>query len=65
MFLVRRGHVLRSIWRHPGDVLPWRELDDRYQLLDRSSARNSANALAPKGWVAACHRVRDEWSPAP
>lgn len=58
-FLAPGGHILTSIWRHPGDVTLWRALDDRYRLVDRSTARNRANRLAPRGWAVACHRHRD------
>jgi len=57
-FLHTGGHVLSSIWRHPGDVLLWRALDERYALIDRSSARSAGNRLARRGWVAACHRAK-------
>jgi SAM-dependent methyltransferase len=52
------GHLLTSIWRHPGDVVLWKRLDECFDLLDRVAIRNPANALAPGGWLVACHRRR-------
>ena len=52
------GHLLTSIWRHPGDTLLWRRLDERFELRDRVAIRNPANPFAPRGWRAACHRRR-------
>lgn len=50
------GHLLTSIWRHPGDAVLWREIDKRFQRLDHVRVRNAANALAPRGWRVALHR---------
>jgi len=57
-FLAPDGHLLSSIWRHPGDVTLWRALDTRYRLVDRTSARNRGNPRARRGWVASYHRPR-------
>jgi 2-polyprenyl-3-methyl-5-hydroxy-6-metoxy-1,4-benzoquinol methylase len=52
------GHVLTSIWRHPGDTTLWRWIDQRFDRLDRIALRNPGNPLAPRGWQVACHRSR-------
>jgi 2-polyprenyl-3-methyl-5-hydroxy-6-metoxy-1,4-benzoquinol methylase len=52
------GHLLTSIWRHPGDTTLWRWIDERYERLDRVALRNPGNGFAPRGWQVACHRVR-------
>jgi 2-polyprenyl-6-hydroxyphenyl methylase/3-demethylubiquinone-9 3-methyltransferase len=52
------GHLLTSIWRHPGDTILWRWIDERYERLDRVSLRNPLNQFAPRGWRVACHRHR-------
>jgi 2-polyprenyl-3-methyl-5-hydroxy-6-metoxy-1,4-benzoquinol methylase len=55
-FLRPGGHLLVSIWRHPGDTLLWRHLQSRYDLRDRVAVGNTANRFAPRGWVLGCLR---------
>jgi 2-polyprenyl-3-methyl-5-hydroxy-6-metoxy-1,4-benzoquinol methylase len=52
------GHLLVSMWRHPGDTVLWRHLDRRFELRDRVQVRNPANRFAPRGWLIACLRRR-------
>jgi 2-polyprenyl-3-methyl-5-hydroxy-6-metoxy-1,4-benzoquinol methylase len=50
------GHLLTSIWRHPGDMAIWADIDRRLQRLDLVEVRNPDNERAPWGWRIACHR---------
>lgn len=50
------GHLLTSIWRHPGDRLLWRQIDERFLPVDRVRVRNPGNRMAPRGWTVALHR---------
>ena len=51
------GHVLTSIWRHPGDHLLWRALDDRLQRVDRVHVRNERNPIGRRGWLVGVHQA--------
>ncbi len=55
-FIRPGGHLLVSIWRHPGDDQLWRWIDERYERLDRVALRNPTNPLAPRGWQVGCYR---------
>ena len=57
-FLRPGGHLLVSMWRHPGDTVLWRHLDRRFELRDRVHVRNPTNRYAPRGWQVACLRRR-------
>jgi 2-polyprenyl-3-methyl-5-hydroxy-6-metoxy-1,4-benzoquinol methylase len=50
------GHVLTSIWHHPGDSVLWKLLDERLELIDLVEVRNPANRHGPDGWRVTCHR---------
>ena len=50
------GHVLTSIWRHPGDTTLWKLLEKRLELVDAVEVKNRANRFGPDGWRVACHR---------
>ncbi len=52
-----QGLFLVSVYRHPGDVLEWRAVEDRFEVLDRITVRNDS-PKAPFGWQVACCRVR-------
>ena len=45
--LVDRGHLLVSIFGHPGDFVLWRHLEARFELVDRVRARNDDDRI---GW---------------
>ncbi|MDQ4142424.1 MAG: class I SAM-dependent methyltransferase [Actinomycetota bacterium] len=49
--------VIISMWRHAGDRILWRRVNDVFPILDRVEARNRANAINPRGWVIACCRA--------
>jgi 2-polyprenyl-3-methyl-5-hydroxy-6-metoxy-1,4-benzoquinol methylase len=50
------GHLLTSMWRHPGDTVLWDMVDRQFDLVDRVTVRDPANRDAPRGWTIACHR---------
>lgn len=50
------GHLLTSIWRHPGDRVLWQLLDDRFERVDTVELRNPANRIGVDGWRVTCHR---------
>lgn len=52
------GIVLTSIWRHPGDRVLWRLLDERLERVDLVKVRNGSSRLARFGWQVGCHRMR-------
>jgi len=58
------GHLLVSIWRHPGDTLLWRHLQQRYETRDRVAVVNGANRFAPRGWLVGCLRRPEVPPPA-
>lgn len=49
------GHLLVSLWRHPGDVGLHRLLDERFQLVDAVAARN-LTSFRSRRWRLSCHR---------
>jgi 2-polyprenyl-6-hydroxyphenyl methylase/3-demethylubiquinone-9 3-methyltransferase len=51
------GHLLTSIWRHPGDQVLWRLLDARFQRVDEVVVRNPANMKGRDGWRVTMHRA--------
>lgn len=50
------GHLITSMWRHPGDRRLWTMIDARFERVDAVVVRNEANDLAPRGWRVANHR---------
>jgi SAM-dependent methyltransferase len=56
--LVERGHLLVSIFGHPGDFVLWRCLEERFELVDRVHARNERNRIGWWGWSVAWLRKR-------
>jgi 2-polyprenyl-6-hydroxyphenyl methylase/3-demethylubiquinone-9 3-methyltransferase len=56
--LVPRGHLLVSIFRHPGDSELWRNLLDRFDFVDRVWARNEHNRIGWRGWTVGWLRKR-------
>jgi 2-polyprenyl-6-hydroxyphenyl methylase/3-demethylubiquinone-9 3-methyltransferase len=44
------GHLLVSIFRHPGDFVLWRLLEERFGLVDRVWVRNERNRIGWRGW---------------
>lgn len=52
------GAVVTSVFRQPGDRWIWKQLDARFELVDRVWARNERNVRAPRGWQVALHRRR-------
>jgi SAM-dependent methyltransferase len=53
------GHLVTSIWRHPGDQQLWRLVDARFSPVDAVVARNESNRIGSRGWRVACHRRGD------
>jgi SAM-dependent methyltransferase len=51
------GHLLVSLWGHPGVSVIWRALDDLFERIDRVSIVNPAHRGAPDGWTAALYRL--------
>lgn len=56
--LVERGHLLVSIFGHPGDFVLWRLLEERFELVDRVRTRNERNRIGWWGWTVAWLRKR-------
>lgn len=54
------GIVLTSIWRHPGDRVLWKLLDERLERVDVVKVRNESSRLARFGWRVGCHRKRSD-----
>jgi SAM-dependent methyltransferase len=50
------GHLIVSIWGHPGDRVIWWELDRRFERIDRVTVRDQAHRGAPWGWSVALYR---------
>jgi SAM-dependent methyltransferase len=44
------GHLLVSMWRHPGDRRLWALLRERFPLEDVVTVQNPASSLARRGW---------------
>jgi SAM-dependent methyltransferase len=51
------GHVLSAIWRHPGDTLLHRRLDERFELVDRVLLKQLSDHRRSR-WLVSCHRRR-------
>jgi 2-polyprenyl-3-methyl-5-hydroxy-6-metoxy-1,4-benzoquinol methylase len=52
------GHLVISMWRHPGERSLWATVDGSFEVFDRVEVRNRANEVNPKGWIVACGRRR-------
>jgi 2-polyprenyl-3-methyl-5-hydroxy-6-metoxy-1,4-benzoquinol methylase len=52
------GHLLVSMWRHPGDRVLWRTVSAVFELVDRVDVRNRANQVNKRGWTVACFQLK-------
>jgi SAM-dependent methyltransferase len=49
------GHVLAAVWRHPGDTVLHRRLDERFELVDRVLVKQLSDQRRSR-WLISCHR---------
>jgi 2-polyprenyl-6-hydroxyphenyl methylase/3-demethylubiquinone-9 3-methyltransferase len=49
------GHVVSSVWRHPGDQALLRMIDNRYDIVDAVDVRNLTGRRRAR-WRISCHR---------
>ena len=51
------GYVVAAVWRHPGDVLLHRLLDERFDVVDRVLVKQLVDRRRSR-WLVSCHRRR-------
>jgi SAM-dependent methyltransferase len=51
------GYVVAAVWRHPGDTVLHRRLDERFDLVDRVLVKQLADQRRSR-WLVSCHRRR-------